>query len=188
MRALLFLLCLGFVPPKREVSVEIAGVYVANGTHPDGSTYQGRATLNKLSSDRYEIIFDMPSGVFRALCIRVREVLGCGWGSGNDLTVAMFDGGSGVWTSDTSIVVAPAGKDAVVIPHLRGVMRVKWTRGSTTLDGWGILASPFIVAGFPSFRAGAAFYRIGPNGTTLIGDWMDPNMPDSGIGTETLTR
>lgn len=202
-----------FVPPKRESAVEIAGVYEAVGTHPDGSTYRGRGTIARLAADRYEITFDMPSGVFRALCLRVRDVLGCGWGLGKDLTVAVWQQASGVqglWTADSASAVfreesadptldAPfrgkglgpegVGYDSTVSTLPYGVLhRVTWSRGAHTSLGWGIRAGSLLIAGFPSHSVGAAFYRIGPNGTTLVGDWMDPNAAVSGLGTETLTR
>lgn len=198
---------MAFVPPKWDVLVDVAGVYEAHGTHPDGSTYQGKATINRLSpgpaGERYEIIFDMPSGVFRALCLRpstARDVLGCGWGSGNDLVVSIWSGGSGLWTADGTnavgrenlghgIGIDGVSYDATVSSTPYGaVQRVAWSRGSTQLLGWGLRSGPFLIAGFPAFRTGAAFYRIGLHGMSLAGDWMDPNMPMSGIGTESLTR
>lgn len=201
-----------FVPPKRDALVEIVGVYGAVGRHPDGSTYAGKGTIKRLSNDRYEIIFDMPNGTFRASCLRVSNVLGCGWGSGNDHTVAVWREGagiSGVWANDASMAVGressnlstlgaftgagltPDGLayDASVISTNYGaVQRVSWTRGAAQHLGWGIRVGEFLIAGFPADRTGAAFYRIGPNGTTLVGDWMDPMTPFAGLGTETMTR
>ncbi len=204
---------MAFVPPKRESAVEIVGVYEAVGTHPDGSTYRGRGTIARLPGDRYEITFDMPSGVFRALCLRVRDVLACGWGLGRDVTVAVWQqsgGVQGLWSADQAPAVfreesadtsldAPfrakgMGADGVsyessvsTLPY--GLLhRVTWTRGTQTSVGWGIRSGSLLIAGFPSHSVGAAFYRIGPNGTSLVGDWMDPNAASAGLGTETLTR
>jgi hypothetical protein len=70
--------------------------------------------------------------------------------------------------------------------------RVSWTRklggGSNKVLGWGVRTGSIVVAGFPAPLAGAAFYRIEANGSRLVGEWMDPMMPDAGRGTETLTR
>jgi hypothetical protein len=186
----LFVATMGFVPPKREVIVDITGVYAATGKHPDGSSYQGKATINRLPNDRYEIVFDMPSGVFRAICLRVRDVLGCAWGLGKDLTVAIWSGSSNaVWTTDLNAAVTyETSTGATVAPYAAAVQRVTWNRPTGPLVGWGLAVDSYVVSGFPSFRAGAAFYRIGQNGTVLVGDWMDPNMPDAGAGSETLTR
>lgn len=212
MRVLALVPLLAFVPPKRDTHVEIAGEYDAVGTHPDGSKYQGRGSIVRLGGERYEITFTMPNGVFRGICLRVRDVLGCGWGSGDDLTVAIWrDGGGvdGVWTHDgaaavgressTGSLAAPftargvspsgVGYDAsVTVTPYGAVQRVLWVRGAETTTGWGVRSGPFLIAGFPAHRAGAAFYRIGPGGTVLVGEWMDPNTPMAGLGSETLTR
>ena len=201
-----------FVPPKREDRVEIVGVYEAVGRHPDGSTYAGKGTIRRLSNDRYEIIFDMPSGTFRASCLRVANILGCGWGAGNDHTVAVWREGAGiagVWADDASMAVGRESSNLTTLDAFTGsgvtpdglaydasvtstnygaVQRVSWTRGPAQHLGWGIRVGSFLIAGFPANRTGAAFYRIGSNGTTLVGDWMDPLTPFAGLGTETMSR
>jgi len=190
-----------FVPPKRDVQVEIAGVYRAEGTHPDGSSYEGQATLTRLSAERYSIRFDMPNGVFRALCVRSLDLLGCAWGSTDTLTAAILrpTAGGGMvatWAGETN---AELGRE-VLGPDLAGwafakygsLERVVWTATTNgvihTKPGWALRSGPVVIAGFPMPLAGAAFYRIESNGRLLSGDWMDPLMPDAGRGTETLTR
>lgn len=207
-----FLATTGFVPPKRDVQVEIAGVYDAVGKHPDGSTYAGKATLTRLSPDRYAIRFDMPNGVFRALCVRARDILGCGWGSVDAITAVVIRGNTVTWVRDgndapgrevvtgvtsdlTGAGTDPTGADYTSSWQLTAVgplERVTWNRkmGGASIQqvGWGLRAGPVVVAGFPMPLAGAAFYRVEANGTQLVGEWMDPLMPDAGRGTETLTR
>jgi hypothetical protein len=202
-----------FVPPKRDVAAEVTGEYEAVGTHPDKSTYRGRATIVRLSGERYEITFHMDTGVFRALCLRVRDVLACGWGLGKDVTVAVWQQGSGVtglWTADHVTTADAIGREESAMQTLDSpfginpdgvgyessvstlpygaLHRVTWARGAITSLGWGIRAGSLLIAGFPSHSVGAAFYRIGPNGTSLVGEWMDPNAAPQGLGTETLTR
>jgi hypothetical protein len=207
--AILFLATAAFVPPKRDVRVEIAGVYRAVGTHPDGSSYEGQATLTRLSQDRYSIRFDMPNGVFRALCVRSSDLLGCAWGSANNLTAVVVRGASATFATDASNElgrenVAADGSGAGVDPagssytaswsftKHGSLERVVWTRTvkgiSQTQVGWGLRNGAILVAGFPMPLAGAAFYRIESNGTQLSGEWMDPLMPDAGVGTELLTH
>ena len=202
-----------FVPPKRDALVEIAGVYEAVGTHPDGSTYRGKGTITRLGGERYAIRFDMPSGTFRALCLRMRDVLACGWGPSANVTVAVWQAtGSvnGIWSNEddagvgreeltgttldtptTGSGVTPSGDhyNASMSTTPYGALhRVTWVRGSKNVQGWGIRVGNLLVAGFPYYSVGAAFYRIGLNGTSLVGDWMDPAAASSGLGTETLTR
>lgn len=90
----------GFVPPKLHVEPEIVGVYDNEGTHPDGSTYHGVATIERLGTSRYAITFVTPAGTFHAICVRDRDLLGCGWGS-SGLGVALYrtkpDGLDGAW-------------------------------------------------------------------------------------------
>lgn len=187
--AMLGLLCSGFVPPKRALS-DIVGQYRAVGAHPDGSAYEGKGTITRLSADRYEIRFDMPNGVFRALCLRDRDVLGCAWGSVRTLTVAIFRPAPGglevthAHDGDTTTVreMAP-----LVRTTPQGAFhRVEWEKAEP-LSGFGLHVGSMLVAAFPRNDAGAAFYRILPGGQ-LVGEWMDPNQSSDAVGNETLTR
>ncbi len=101
-----------FVPPTHDQQLSIEGAWDAVGTHPDGSTYAGRANIIRLGGsgpgrERYELTFHMPNGTFRAICLRARDVLGCGWGVGG-LGVGLYrrvsfagEGGlDGTWFRD----------------------------------------------------------------------------------------
>jgi len=206
-------LSMGFVPPKRDALPEIAGIYEAVGTHPDGTTYTGKGTIRRLGGERYEIVFDMPNGVFRALCLRLRDVLGCAWGAEKHLTVAVWRptgaGIEGQWTADGDDAVgreSGAGDPFAGTVVTNGVSldgkaylgdtralasgafyRVDW-RKPEYVGGWGLRVGSTLVGAFPSWRAGAAFYRIGPGGVVLTGEWMDPQQSSVGLGTEVLTR
>jgi hypothetical protein len=211
--ATLALATTAFVPPKHELQVEIAGVYDAVGTHPDGSSYQGKATLTRISADRYSIRFDMPNGVFRALCVRSRDILGCAWGSLDGMTAAvMRPAGNGLyvtWVTDADAALGretvaadqvgsgtdPAGNDYTSTWQTTAVgtlERVSWTRKaagvSKKYEGWGLRDGSVLIAGFTMPNTGAAFYRIEANGALLSGEWMDPMTPQAGRGSETLTR
>ena len=211
--ALLGLATAGFVPPKHDLQVEIAGVYEAAGTHPDGTAYQGKATLTRLAADRYAIRFDMPNGVFRALCVRSRDLLGCGWGSDDAITAAVMrpagNGSSVTWITEaesgfgreavaadlTGVGVEPNGNGYSATWQTASVgllERVTWTRkaaGATKkLEGWGLRSGSSLIAAFALPLTGAAFYRIESNGTHLSGEWMDPMTPQAGRGLETLSR
>jgi hypothetical protein len=202
-----------FVPPKHEQQQEIAGVYEAEGIHPDGTAYKGRATLTRLGNVRYSIRFDMPNGVFRALCVRSRDRLGCGWGSSDAIVAAvMRPAGNGAlvtWTSDAEatlgrevvapdlvgVGVDPSGNDYTSTWHTASsgaLERVTWTRRaggvSTKYEGWGLREGSTLFAAFTQPLTGVAFYRIEANGTQLAGDWMDPLTPAAGRGSEILTR
>lgn len=217
--ALLGCACAGFVPPQRPLLAEIVGVYAAEGTHPDGSSYAGMGTITRLGSGAhgpYEVRFDMPNGVFRALCLRDRELLGCAWGAERNLVVGLWRttlaGLAGVWTRDGRVElgrelgsgdpfvakVATVGIDtggAAYDASLTAVPQgsfysVHWTRAGG-LHGYGLRVGSTLVGAFaaiPSAQAGVAFYRIGANGRQLIGAWTDPNQSSTNLGTETLTR
>ncbi|MGZ3424858.1 MAG: hypothetical protein ACXVEF_21145 [Polyangiales bacterium] len=204
-----------FVPPKLRVEPEIVGVYENQGTHPDGSTYEGVATIERLGPSRYSITFEVPNGVFRAICVRDRDLLGCGWGS-SGLGVALYraraGGLDGAWyrEGDTSLGreriaaatpedeagfdlegVAPDGASysgRFVGVKIGSVRRVSWIRDGATTWGWAIAQGDVLVAGFPSASCGAALYRISPDGRRLAATWMDFSRPDLGTSTETLVR
>lgn len=205
--------CLGFVPPKRGALPEIVGVYQAVGTHPDGTGYAGKGTITRLGGERYELVFDMPNGVYRALCLRVGEVLGCAWG-GKDLTVAVWRptaaGLEGSWTRDGATGIAHehgpsadpfAGPARVVGVSLDGASyegdtrasplgafhRVDW-RKPEQISGWGLRVGSTLVAAFPAVGTGVAYYRISPSGAELSGEWTDLDPSSTTVGTETLTR
>jgi hypothetical protein len=211
--ALLALASTGFVPPKRDLLADITGEFEVVGTHPNKSTYRGRATIVRLPGDRYEITFSMDSG-FRALCLRIRDLLACGWGAASDhVAVAVWQqagGVTGLWTTDsvTSVGredspmqtldspfggkgIGPDGvayQSSVWTSPYGALHRVTWSHNAVETFGWGIREGSLLIAGFPSHNVGAAFYRIGPNGTKLMGTWMDPTAALYGLGEETLTR
>lgn len=207
----------GFVPPKLRLEPEIAGVYENQGTHPDGSTYEGVATIERLGPSRYSIRFEVPTGTFHALCVRDRDLLGCGWGS-SGLGVALYrarSGGlDGAWFGEGDSALgreridgasplddqgfdlegtSPAGASYAgrfVSSSLDqgAVRRVSWSRDGQTTWGWAIAQGDVLVAGFPSASCGAALYRISPDGRRLAATWMDFSRPDLGTSTETLVR
>lgn len=206
-------LCLGFVPPNRDALPEIVGVYQAVGTHPDGTGYSGKGTITRLGGERYALVFDMPNGVFRALCLRVRDVLGCAWGEG-DLTVAMWRpsalGLEGWWTRDGASGIArelgPVADPFAGPARLSGVSldgasyegdthatsvgafhRVDWRKPEQT-TGWGLRVGSTLVAAFPAAGTGVAYYRIARSGSELSGEWTDLDPSSTTVGTETLTR
>lgn len=220
MRALVLLVAvatLGFVPPKLQQKVEITGRYVARGTHPDGSTYEGGAVVERIGGDRYEITFEMESGTFRALCLRDGDRLGCGWGATRDLGVMVYraagGGLDGTWSRDgddgvghehvqgagatslgsfaaegTSPTGASYSAQLTRSAAAAGVEHVEWQAGGPASDGWAISDGELVVAGFPGVRCGAALYRIASSGQRLEAVWMDFSQPDLGTGRETLTR
>jgi hypothetical protein len=215
--AVLALASAGFVPPKLAQDPEIAGDYSARGTHPDGTAYEGRAIVRRVAGARYAITFLMPNGTFHALCLRDRDVLGCGWGAEErDLGVAIYrprgGGLDGTWIRDGD--AAPAREWLAAIgptddeaADLRGtdptgvayqgrfvalavgpVRRLSWNRDGKSTWGWGIADADVLVAAFPSAQCGAALYRVSPDGRRLVATWMDFALPDLGTATEVLDR
>ncbi len=118
--AFVALACAGFVPPKLAREIAVEGVYDVAGTHPDGSEFVGTGTIVRLGGERYRITFDVPGGSVRAICVRSRDVLGCGWGTG-ELGAALYvkTGGrvEGRWfrdgDEDVGVEIAPDGDLAV---------------------------------------------------------------------------
>lgn len=214
--AVVALACVGFVPPKLAREPEIAGVYDVEGTHPDGSGFAGTATIARLGFERYRITFEVPSGVVRAICVRGRDALGCGWGTGV-LGAALYraSGGrvEGRWFRDgdegLGVEVATAGDlDAAGVLATSGTFpdgtsypgdlalgegappslrRVRGTRAGVAWSGWGVTDGTALAVGFPADRCGAALYRVEPGGT-LRAIWMDAAASAYGLGTETLVR
>ena len=205
----------GFVPPKLQTDPEIVGVYANEGLHPDGTPYQGVATIIRLGPSRYQITFEVTNGVFRAICIRDRDLLGCGWGAsglGAALYRARAGGLEGAWfrEGDSALgherIAAAAPEDEegfdlegstaegtqytgrYVATKLTTVRRVSWSRAGVTTWGWAIAQGDVLVAGFPSASCGAALYRISADGRKLDATWMDFSRPDLGTSTETLVR
>jgi hypothetical protein len=205
----------GFVPPKLHVEPEIVGVYDNEGTHPDGSSYHGVATIERLGASRYAITFETANGTFHAICVRDRDLLGCGWGT-TGLGVALYrakpDGLDGAWFREGDAALGrehirgagPNDDDAfdldgtsptgatydgrIVSTTVGSIRRVTYRRGAETLWGWAIAQGSALVVGFPSASCGAALYRISADGRHLDATWMDFSRPDLGTSTETLVR
>jgi hypothetical protein len=205
----------GFVPPKLHLEPEIVGVYDNEGTHPDGSTYHGVATIERLGASRYAITFVTQAGTFHAICVRDRDLLGCGWGEAG-LGVALYrakaGGLEGAWFREGDDALGreriegagPTDDDAfdldgtsptgaaydgrMVSTSIGSIRRVTFRRGSETVWGWAIAQGASLVVSFPSASCGAALYRISADGRHLDATWMDFSRPDLGTSTETLVR
>jgi len=69
------------------------------------------------------------------------------------------------------------------------VRRLEWHIGGQIRRGYGVQeGSDFIVGYDDTGRAGPVRYRIGAGGATIVGVFLDPQMPHLGLGTETMTR
>lgn len=175
--AAIALACVGFVPPKLARELEIAGEYDVEGTHPDGSGYVGTGTIARLGGDRYQITFRMPNGVFRAICVRSRDVLGCGWGSGQ-LGAALYRASSGRldgrWFRDGDDAL---GVDVVSMPDLEdsGSFALEGAapdgsphQGSFTIADWGAKGQTPGVRRLHGTRSGVAWTGWGVTDGKLL--------------------
>ena len=102
--------------------------------------------------------------------------------------------GGDVAAGGTWSIVEGAGPDGVgyggtVVDQVAGeVHRLVGSTGGTMRFGFGLRDRDALVVGFDGTGScGAVAYRIGAQGRTLVGRWVDPGRPTE-LGTETLRR
>lgn len=214
------LLLVSLLACKKETGASggggLAGEYeITAATNPGGrGSYQGRVSITQ-TGDVFQLRWTIPNAPpYSGVALQEGDLLGVGWGVGNDYGVAVYrvEGGklsgrfsvAGAGKVGTETLEGPPGLNGeykivegkspdgkpytgtATITPAGAVHSVSWTLPSSSFSGTGILEGDRFVVGWGEAGKGAGVVSYRVSGNTLTGRWGQPGTPT--LGTESLAR